>query len=93
MRLDDFEHITGRLCDSMNGGKNAGRLHAAIKSGWLHENTDLQRDALLAAGVDENHIYEDFASGKRSPPELTKQFESVTQERYVGGLETRPIRS
>ncbi len=24
----------------------------------------LQRDALLAAGVDENHIYQDFASGK-----------------------------
>ncbi len=27
--------------------------------------TDLQRDALLAAGVDANHIYEDAASGKR----------------------------
>ena len=27
--------------------------------------TDLQRDALLAAGVDPQHLYEDFASGKR----------------------------
>jgi len=27
--------------------------------------TDMQRDALLAAGVDHNHIYEDATSGKR----------------------------
>src|SRR3954469_25074348 len=26
---------------------------------------DLQRDALLAAGVSSDHLYEDFASGKR----------------------------
>ena len=35
--------------------------------------SDLQRDALLAAGVDGRHLYEDVASGKRttgraSPP-------------------------
>lgn len=29
------------------------------------QTTDLQHDALLAAGVDEKHIYEDLASGKR----------------------------
>lgn len=29
------------------------------------QSTDLQRDALLAAGVDPQHLYEDFASGKR----------------------------
>lgn len=29
------------------------------------QNTDLQRDALLAYGVQEEHIYQDFASGKR----------------------------
>jgi len=31
--------------------------------------TDLQRDALLAAGIDAAHLYEDHASGKkrRSP--------------------------
>jgi DNA invertase Pin-like site-specific DNA recombinase len=28
------------------------------------QNTDLQRDALIAAGVDPKYIYEDFASGK-----------------------------
>lgn len=35
------------------------------------QSTDLQRDALLEAGVDESHIYEDLASGKREDrPEL-----------------------
>jgi DNA invertase Pin-like site-specific DNA recombinase len=34
--------------------------------------TDLQRDALLAAGIDSQHIYEDAASGKRDDrPGLT----------------------
>ena len=34
--------------------------------------TDLQRDALLAAGVDTGHIYEDHASGKKEDrPGLT----------------------
>jgi len=34
--------------------------------------TDMQRDALLAAGVDHNHIYEDATSGKRDDrPGLT----------------------
>jgi len=28
------------------------------------QTTDLQRDALLKAGVDERHLYEDYASGK-----------------------------
>lgn len=28
------------------------------------QTTDLQRDALLQAGVDEQHLYEDYASGK-----------------------------
>jgi DNA invertase Pin-like site-specific DNA recombinase len=31
---------------------------------WLLA-TDLQRDALVAAGVDPAHLYEDQASGKR----------------------------
>jgi DNA invertase Pin-like site-specific DNA recombinase len=35
------------------------------------QSTDLQRDALLAANVDPNQIYEDFSSGKRDDrPEL-----------------------
>ena len=32
--------------------------------------TDLQRDALIAAGVDPAHLYEDQASGKREDPGL-----------------------
>jgi DNA invertase Pin-like site-specific DNA recombinase len=37
------------------------------------QNTDLQRDALLAAGVDERHIFEDKVSGsKKERPGLTK---------------------
>jgi DNA invertase Pin-like site-specific DNA recombinase len=28
------------------------------------QTTDLQRDALLKAGIDEQHVYEDYASGK-----------------------------
>lgn len=35
------------------------------------QTTDLQRDALLAAGVDPDHLYEDRASGKKEDrPEL-----------------------
>lgn len=35
------------------------------------QTTDLQRDALLAAGVDPDHMYEDMASGKKEDrPEL-----------------------
>lgn len=37
------------------------------------QSTDLQRDALIAAGVDERHFFEDRASGaKDSRPGLTK---------------------
>jgi DNA invertase Pin-like site-specific DNA recombinase len=36
------------------------------------QNLDLQRDSLLAAGVESNHLYEDFASGKHDDrPGLT----------------------
>ena len=37
------------------------------------QNTDLQRDALLAAGVDARHLFEDRASGaKDDRPGLVK---------------------
>ena len=37
--------------------------YARISTG--DQTLDLQRDALLAAGVDARHLYEDAASGKR----------------------------
>lgn len=36
-----------------------------VSSAGDRQNTELQRDALLAAGVDERHLYEDRASGAR----------------------------
>lgn len=42
------------------------------------QTTDLQRDALLAAGVDSRHLFEDHASGaKDDRPGLTKVMEFV----------------
>ena len=42
------------------------------------QNTDLQRDALLAAGVDSRHLFEDHASGaKDDRPGLAKALEFV----------------
>jgi hypothetical protein len=39
------------------------------------QNTDLQRDALLAAGIDSRNIFEDRASGARDDrPGLTVSF-------------------
>jgi DNA invertase Pin-like site-specific DNA recombinase len=36
-----------------------------VSSDSDRQNTDLQRDALLAAGVDARHLYEDRASGAK----------------------------
>jgi len=36
-----------------------------VSSAGDRQSTELQRDALLAAGVDERHLYEDRASGAR----------------------------
>ncbi len=42
--------------------------------------TDLQRDALLAAGVDDRHLYEDATSGKRDDrPGLTACLKALRQ--------------
>src|SRR3954462_13993814 len=48
--------------------------------GYMHVSTDgdrqvvdLQRDALLAAGVDERHLFEDRASGSRDDRPGLKQ--------------------
>src|SRR3954453_1201013 len=36
-----------------------------VSSDGERQTTDLQRDALLGAGVDESHLFEDHASGSR----------------------------
>ena len=36
-----------------------------VSSGSDRQSTDLQRDALLAAGVDSRHLFEDYASGTK----------------------------
>jgi len=36
-----------------------------VSSDSDRQSTDLQRDALLAAGVDARHLYEDRASGAK----------------------------
>ena len=56
---------------------------------------DLQRDALLAAGVDERHLFEDRASGSRDDRAgLAKALAFLRAWRLPGGLEAgsaRPI--
>lgn len=49
-----------------------------ISSDNDRQTTDLQRDALLAAGVDERHLFQDQASGARDDrPGLAKALEFV----------------
>jgi hypothetical protein len=44
-----------------------------VSSDGERQTTDLQRDALLGAGVDERHLFEDHASGSRDDrPGLAK---------------------
>nr|BBV24802.1 hypothetical protein [Klebsiella pneumoniae] len=58
------------------------------------QTNDLQRDALIAAGVDAAHFYEDRASGKREErPGLTGLSESTTTRRHAGRMEAGPPRS
>ena len=60
--------------------------------------TDLQRDALIAAGVDPVHLYEDLASGKREDrPGLAACVkalrEGAARRRHAGGVETGSART
>lgn len=49
-----------------------------VSSDNERQNTDLQRDALLAAGVDSRHIFEDHASGaKDNRPGLLEALQYV----------------
>lgn len=41
------------------------RYMCHASSEWDRQVTDLQRDALLAAGIDGRHLFEDHASGAK----------------------------
>ena len=58
----EFVGVRGnpRLSD---GERHVGRLHAVSKVDGS-QTLDLQRDALLVAGVDPDRLYEDLASGR-----------------------------
>src|SRR4051794_11776231 len=54
---------------------------------------DLQRDALLAAGVEPGHLYEDQASGRaRQPAGSGSMPQGAAAERNASGVEARPAR-
>ena len=56
---------------SYGGRKGVGYMRVSSESD--RQITDLQRDALLAAGVDGRHLFEDHASGaKDDRPGLTQ---------------------
>ena len=56
------------------------------------QTLDLQRDALLAAGVEPGHLYEDQASGKRDNRPGLEACLKALRRRHAGGVETRPAR-
>ena len=61
-----------------------------VSSDSDRQTTALQRDALLAAGMDERQLFEDKASGARDDrPGLAKALEFVRAGDLFGGLETR----
>ena len=54
--------------------------------------TDLQRDALLAAGTDPEALYEDKASGKKEDrPELAACLKALRRGDTLARLEARPV--
>ena len=60
-----------------------------VSSDSDRQNTNMQRDALLAAGIDARHLFEDHASGaKDDRPGLAKalEFESPRFLRRLFGL-------
>ena len=55
--------------------------YARVSKADGSQSTDLQRDALLEAGVGANQIYEDFASGKRDDrPELVNCLKALRKD-------------
>lgn len=61
-----------------------------VSSDGKRQTTDLQRDALLGAGVDERHLFEDYAGGSRDdrPGLALAQFEgALARKRVKAGLD------
>ena len=57
------------------------------------QTVELQRDALLAAGVDAAHVYDDHASGRRDDrPGLASCLKALRERRHTRRLEARPTR-
>ena len=52
------------MIDINDRGQHARWMHAGVEVDWS-QSTDLQRDALLIAGVESDNFYEDQASGKK----------------------------
>ena len=60
-----------------------------VSSADDRQSTDLQRDALMAAGVDERHLHQDRASGARDDRAGAEGVpRGTTSGRRAGGLET-----
>lgn len=54
------------------------------------QNLDLQKDALIEAGVDRHRIYHDMASGKNDArPGLAECLKALEIWKYSGRLEAR----
>ncbi len=65
--------------------------YVRVSSETDRQNSDLQRDALLAAGIDSRHLFEDRASGARADrPGLAQALAFGAAGRCVRGLEVGP---
>jgi len=54
--------------------------YARVSKADGSQSTDMQRDALLAAGVDDTNVYEDHASGKRDDrPQLAAAIKALRE--------------
>ncbi len=68
--------------------------YARVSKADGSQSLDLQHDALRAAGVERDNIYDDLASGGRDDrPGLTACLKSLRDERCAGGLEARSPRT
>lgn len=67
-------HITDRFCDDSQQIYQGQKMiigYARVSKADGSQTTDLQRDALLAEGVQEERIYEDHVSRKMTDQDFT----------------------